>query len=466
MTDLILRDYQTADIQRLRNAYSHGMKAPIYQLATGGGKTIVFSHIVQSAAAKGRKIGVFVHRRELIKQASAKLDWCGVAHGIIAAGLDRDHDLPVQVLSIQSAQRRKLPDFDFIVIDEAHHARADTWHKLLASQPKAKLLGVTATPSRTDGKGLGVEAGGLFDAIVCGPTMADLVKAGHLAPSRVFIPAARINVAGVKKIAGDYNADELAERAKVVTGNAIAEYREKADGKTALAYCCTVKHAENVAQQFTDAGYRAACVHGETPKDERDTLIAALGTGAIDVLTSCDLISEGLDVPAVGAVILLRPTQSLILYLQQVGRGMRPAEGKDALVVLDHAGNSLTHGLPEEDRAWDLSGIEKRPAERVAGWTCKACGCLNPLSVDACQECGAARPVSVGRKPLAHVDGVLVEAQADPLARWKRMSWSQFKRKLRSDAEVRAFGMAKGYKPGWAFYYLKEQALRLEQGAG
>ena len=445
---LTLRDYQTTDIDRLRAAYGAGARAPLYQLATGGGKTVVFSHVIASAAAKGRKVGVFVHRRELISQASAKLAWCGVPHGIIAAGLDRDHDLPVQVLSIQSAVNRTIPQFDFVVIDEAHHAAAETWHALLKGQTKAKLLGVTATPARTDGAGLGVECGGLFDAIVCGPTMEQLVEAGHLAPCKVFIPPQQIDTTGLRKVGGDWAAgEEMAKRAVIVTGDAIAHYRKHAAGKSAIAFCVTVAHAEHVAAEFAAAGYRAACVHGKTPKPERDDLIAGLGDGRLDVLTSCDLISEGLDVPSVGAVILLRPTGSLILALQQIGRGMRPKSDGGPLIVLDHAGNTLRHGLPEEDRTWTLAGTEK---------VTRAPAVVN--------EDG----VNLGRpRVIEHVAGELVEAESDKQARarWARVSLGQFRKAPRSPQQIRAFGKVKGYKKGWAFYYAREQAERFGHGA-
>ena len=440
VSTLQLRDYQLTDVERLRDEFRKGARAPIYQLATGGGKTVVFSHIIQAAAMRGRRTGVFVHRRELIKQTSNKLDWTGTAHGIMAAGLDRDHDALVQVLSIQSAVNRKLPDFDFIVIDEAHHARAETWHKLLASQTKARLLGVTATPARTDGKGLGVKWGGLFDSMVCGPSMQELVDAGHLAPSKCFVPARLIDTRGLKKVAGDYRLDELAARASVVTGDAIREYRDKALGRTAIAFCVNVEHAQNVASAFSAAGFRAACVHGKTPKDERDRLIAGLGDGSLDILTSCELISEGLDVPAVGAVILLRPTHSLIMALQQIGRGMRPAPGKDCLVVLDHAGNTVKHGLPEEDRDWSLDGVEKRGG-----------GGFHEPDPDAERD-GPTGPV--------FIDGELVAAAPDPLARWKRMGYYEFIRHPRSESDARSFAMAKGYKPGWAWHFMQEQRMK------
>ena len=422
----------------------------------------MFTAVVQSAAAKRRRIGVMLHRRELVQQASAKLTWAGVPHGIVAAGLDRDHDANVLVCSIQTAARRlaSLGRFDFIVIDEAHHARAETWHQLLASQPSAKLLGVTATPARTDGKGLGIEAGGLFDAMVCGPSMAELVAAGWLAPARCFVPGSRIDTSGLRTRAGDYVLEALADRAGSVTGDAIIEYRRRAPGQSAIAFCCTIEHAKDVAAAFRNAGYRSACVHGAMKSAERDALIGGLGDQSIEVLTSCDLISEGLDVPSVGAVILLRPTKSLVLCLQQIGRGMRPSPGKASLIVLDHAGNTLLHGLPEEDRAWSLDGAPKREVEATEeppNWLCPNCECLNPLHAGVCIDCGALRPV--WRKPPQTIDGDLVEAKGGQYAHIIRLPYRTLKSRPRTRAELSAYARAHHYKGGWVGHFLREQEL-------
>ena len=392
-----LRPYQAQDVERLRAAYAEGHRAVCYALPTGAGKTIVFAHVIDGAVRKGRRVGVLVHRRELVRQAADKLARTGVPHGILAAGLDKNHDAPVLVMSVQTAARRldRLPKLDFIVADETHHAVSETWARVIAHWPAAKLLGVTATPARLDGKGLGIAAGGAFDHLTIGATVLDLQAGGFLARSRVFVPARLINTSGVHRLGGDFQAGELAERARVVTGDAVREYQIRADHQPAIAYGCTVAHAESIAHAFRHAGYRAACVHGGLPTPERDGLIQGLATGEIEVLTSCDLISEGLDVPSVGAVILLRPTESLALAMQQIGRGMRPAAGKEALVVLDHAGNCLRHGLPESEREWTLDGAPKRDgAAHAFGWRCEACGCFNGLDAEACEECGAARPVS------------------------------------------------------------------------
>lgn len=459
-TPPVLRPYQERDVANLRRAFGQGHRAVCYQSVTASGKTVVFSHVIGGATRKGRRSAVVVHRRELVRQASAKLSWAGVPHGIFAAGLDRDHDAPVLVLSVQTAVRRldQLPHFNFIVGDEVHHARSETWTRLLTTWPGAKILGVTATPCRTDGKGLGIRAGGIFDALVCGATVAELQADGYLARTRCFVPATRIDTTDLRTRLGDYEVGALAERASAVTGDAVLEYRHHADHQAAIAFGCTVAHAESIAAAFRQAGYRAGCVHGGLPMAERDALIEGLGTGEIEVLTSCDLISEGLDVPNVGAVILLRPTKSLVLALQQIGRGMRPAPGKDHLVVLDHAGNLLKHGLPEEPRVWTLDGTpEKPPGEATApGWRCEACGCLNDLDAMECEECGAARPLPRRRAPDIE-PGRLAEITADYFARIARLPYREFVRTPRSERELRAYAKAHGYKRGWVWHRLQEQ---------
>ena len=345
------------------------------------------------------------------------------------------------------------------------------------------MLGVTATPRRLDGKGLGTHCGGPFDALVTGPTTQWLVDQGYLAKLKVFLPAAAIDTAGVRKIAGDYDEGELEDRAEGVTGDAVGEFTKLPAGTTAIAFCVTVRHAENVAAAFSAAGFRARCIHGETPKDERDAAIAGLGNGSLDVLTSCEIISEGLDVPSVGCVILLRPTKSLTMAFQQIGRGMRPKADGSALVVLDHARNCLEHGLPTEPVDWSLDGEDKDISKKApepwaclpcrvlnspARQTCSDCGApkpwlcperecrqINPGDVEACVACGTARP---RRKVLECDDGAMAVYVPGALERVTRMPYRTFLAAPRSDAELRAYAKAHGYKNGWVYWRKQEQA--------
>jgi DNA repair protein RadD len=456
---IALRRYQEDAIGWLRHSYRTGHRAPLLCLPTAAGKTIIFVSVALGASRKGLRTLVTVHRRELLRQAAAKLEWAGVPFGIIAAGFEPHPEFQTQVGSIQTLTRRldTIGNFDLIIIDEAHHARAETWGRLFEAQPQAKLLGVTATPARLDEKGLGIVDGGPFDDLIVGAQSAELIADGYLAPARCFVPKQRIDLHDVRVRAGDYVAEELAavvDHAKI-TGDAVEQYRKLADHLPAIVFCITVAHAEHVAEAFREAGYRAACVHGGTPTAERDALIAGLGDGSVEVLTNCALIDEGLDVPSVGAVILLRPTQSLVLHRQQIGRGMRPAPGKDALVVLDHVGNSLVHGLAETEVAWSLAGVEKESAEAPV-WACPTCDCVNPLATRVCTGCGYEKPAPPPAKVLV-APGELAELTAERLAAIRAMSYAQVVGEMRSEAELRAYAISRGYHSGWVRHRLREQ---------
>jgi superfamily II DNA or RNA helicase len=418
--------------------------APILQLATAAGKTVIFAETIRRLA--GLRVLVLVHRRELIAQASRKLADAGVPHGVIAAGFASDPSAAVQIASVQTLARRldALPEFDLIVIDECHHARAASWRRL-SVHPDAKLLGVTATPARLDGKGLGVKHGGLFDTIVCGPPSAELIEDGYLSKVRCFSPARKIDTAGLRTRLGDYEVSGLAAASDnaAVTGDAVEHYRKHADHRPAIAFCVTVDHAKHVAETFRKAGYRSKCIHGELPTAQRDRLISWFGSGYIEVLTSWEIISEGLDVPSVGAVILLRPTKSLTLHLQQIGRGMRPAPGKGALVVLDHAGNVIRHGLPEHDRVWTLNGVvqERQPGEAKVK-VCPDCSAIVAVATQTCPHCGHVFWVA----RIETESGTLTEIKSE--AALLRLSYHQIVKLRLSETQLRAYAKSRGYRSG------------------
>jgi DNA repair protein RadD len=467
---LRLRRYQLDAVDRMRETYAAGRRSPLLQQATGTGKTVIIAEVARGALRKGRRALFLVHRRELIRQTSAKLHWAGVGHGIIAPGFTGDAAALVQLGSVPTVLRRlaSLPRFDLLVIDECHHVRARTWSAVLEAQPGARLLGVTATPARLDGKGLGIDAGGPFDAIVCGPPMSELIEAGWLSPVRVFAPQQGIDLAGIRTRAGDYVATELAERVDCaeIAGQAVDEYRRRSDHRPAIAFCATIVHAEHVAAAFRTEGYRSACVHGGLPRTLRDRLIAGLANGEIEVLTSCELISEGLDAPVVGAVILLRPTKSMTVYLQQVGRGMRPALGKEALVVLDHASNALRFGLPDLERVWTLDGAERDEDAEAPAKRCPECGAVNPIGAAECRECGHQFEQLVRQRPPA------AAYTPDDLRELKRaaaivaMPYRLVVACRLSEAELRLYADFHGYKPGWVWHRLREQDRARAGGSG
>jgi superfamily II DNA or RNA helicase len=401
-----LRSYQQRAIDDLRNAYRFGYRAPLLCLPTGGGKTIIFTAIAQASAARGRRVLILVHRRELLRQASDKLRWAGLDHGLIAAGIEPS-EAPVQVASVQTIARR-LSGIDWqpdlIIIDEAHHATAGQWDRILQHWPSAYRLGVTATPCRLDGRGLR----SAFDHLVLGPSVAELIDTGYLSHSRIYAPPLVADLSGIRTRAGDYANDQAAAAMDrpTVTGDAIAHYQRLAAGQQAIAFCCNIAHAESVCAAFLAAGITASLLLGTTIN--RDQVVADFGAGLVQILVTVDVVSEGFDVPAASVAILLRPTKSLGLYLQQVGRVLRPAPGKQAALILDHVGNVTRHGFPDDHRDWTLDDGIRRTAGTAAPSvrTCPECyAAFKPAPVCPC--CGAA--CAPTRRELQQVEGQLQE---------------------------------------------------------
>jgi len=401
-----LRPYQHQLITDIRLQYQLGKRSVLAVLPTGGGKTVCFSHIAQAAAKKGNRVCILVHRQELLDQASRSLP---VPHGRIQANRSMDLSHSVQVASVQTLARRLhlLPRdfFQLLVVDEAHHTMAGTWAKVVAHFHKAHLLGVTATPIRSDGRGLGAH----YQAMVQGPTAAELTDAGFLTPARVLAPPG-FSATGLRKTMGDFDTKQAEQRVGTIMGDCIGHYRKHLAGQTAIAFCCSVAHAEAVAALFMGAGIPAASIDGTMSNEQRRDLLQALGTGRIRILTSCALIGEGVDVPSVGGCILLRPTASVGLHLQMIGRCLRPQPGKRA-VVLDHVGNSLRLGHHLEEREWSLDGATKR--DREASPSVKVCPqCFSTCATLAavCGECGHEFRTEV--RELQAVEGELVELGA------------------------------------------------------
>ena len=453
-----LRPYQERAIQDLRNAFRLGAQAPLLVLPTGGGKTIIFTEITRAAAEKGKKVLVLVHRKELINQTSQKLDWVGVEHGIIAAGYP-EKDCPVQVASVSTIVRR-LEKIEWrpclIIIDEAHHAVAGSWRKVTDHWSESYRLGVTATPCRLDGRGLSTA----FDTLVPGPSVHDLVFANYLSPSKIFAPPMAADLSGVRKRAGDYAEEQLARAMDrpVITGNAVSQYRKHALGQQAIAFCCNVKHAESVCKAFNTAGIKAGLLLGQTL--ERDDIVKSFGDATIQVLVTVEVVSEGFDVPAASCAILLRPTKSLSLYLQQVGRVLRPAPGKEAAIILDHSNNVRTHGFPDDEREWSLlEGAKKNSSNAPAVRECPICyAAFKPAPI--CPQCGHEFEKEKKAKTLGHKEGELEELKRENVRQKIEEKLDKNKEKeKRKQEQVNAktltqlleLAALRGYSPGWAY---------------
>ena len=453
---ITLRPYQQEAVAAIRAAMARH-RSVLFVLPTGGGKTYTFSYIAHQAATKGNRIAVLVHRVELLEQASRSLNAMGVRHGLIAPGRSMDLTQPVQVCSVQTLARRlhKLPQdlFRLLVVDEAHHSNAGTWAKVLQHFHAARVLGVTATPCRTDGRGLGE----FYSEMVLGPSPEWLTANGFLAPARVFAPPG-ISVAGLHRRMGDYDMREAEQLlgAGQAMGDCLSHYRAHLEGRTAIAFCCSVAHAEAVARLFTDHGIAATSIDGTMDTATRRSLLERLGTGELKVLTSCALIGEGVDVPSVGGCILLRPTQSVALHLQMIGRCLRPQAGKTA-VILDHVGNVNRLGHHLDEREWTLEGIRKREGSRAPSVkVCVQCFCAMPSGKAECPECG--HRFAPERRELEHVPGELQELQRQAEQRERRAEQAQ----AETMADLVAIGKRRGMKSphGWARHVMAAREAR------
>lgn len=450
-----LRPYQINSVHAIREAYKSGARKPLLVLPTGGGKTVIFSYITKQAAERGKTVVILLHRVELVRQTSEKLTEMGVDHGVIHPQYRPKYYKQVQVASVQSLARRMryLLEPDLIVIDEAHHAPAGTWRKITEVWLESKCLGVTATPIRSDGKGLASS----FDILVEGSNIKELIEEGFLVEPLVYsIPSA--DISGLRKRGNDFRREDAAavmDKPKIV-GDVVSHYRKLADGLPAVAFCVTVEHAENVAREFRAQGYRAMSADGTMSDADRKRVLGGLATGEVQVLCTCDLISEGTDIPAIAAVILLRPTMSEGLYLQQVGRALRPMSGKKNAIIIDHVGNCRKHGLPDEIREWVLTEDkistrrEQSEASEIKIRVCKSCYAVYEPA-PTCPMCGEASEVY--RKPPEAVAGDLELVKSA-----KKQARMEVGR-ARTLNELQQIARARNYKAGWVWRMAKLKGI-------
>lgn len=453
-----LRPRQVKAIDDIRAAYAAGYRAPVLVAPTGFGKTHTTAELVRISVAKGKRVWFMAHLREILEATSGKLTAEGIRHGTIMAGQPEQPRLPVQVVSVQTAVRRldRLPRPDLLIIDEAHLAVAETYRKVIRGTGDPFLLLLTATPQRLDGRGLGEVA----DVIIPTCSSGDLIAEGLLAPIRYFAPT-DVDLSGVRTLAGDYARDDLEavmSKPKLV-GDAVAHWLRLARHRPTIRFCCSIAHAEAMAHQFRSAGVRAVAVSGETDSEERRQALADLQAGRVDVVTNCALWVAGVDAPNVSCIGLDRPTKSLTMFLQSVGRGLRIHPGKPDCVVLDHGGLYQMHGHPAALREWTLEGNTERrgkgEAAPSAGRRCPVCFAISMPGAEKCVDCG--NPFPVEARKIRQVEGDLEEiadVEAKDAAREQGMT--------KSLAGLIALGKMRGYQnpTAWAHMVWKSRKGR------
>lgn len=449
---IVLRDYQERAINDMRAALKDH-DSILFRGPTGAGKTIIASYMAQQSAARGRKIIFGVHRIELALQTAKTFDEFGIKYGFIAAGLPANPFALAQIASADTLRNRPelLKDCKLFVPDEAHLFASKTRAGLIASarEQGAKIVGLSATPARLDGKPLD-----MFETIVEGPSEAWLIENGHLSEYRVFAPA-RPDMSGVKTRMGDYVVADLEDKfdKPAIHGDAIDAWRKYANGKRTMVFAISRAHGQHVTQAYNDAGIPAVYIDGTTPHGERRDRIEQFADGRALILVSIALCIEGFDLSAqvgrdvpVEAVQLLNPTKSLPRARQMMGRALRkkpyPAIILDHVNIVMNADGTVNHGFPDDTHEWSLAGKE-RVVKEVDPFAVKQCGqCLAAYRAHLmrCPDCASEHVVR--ERKIEQVEGELVELQR---AAQKRTETRQ----ARDLDSIARLAVERGYKAGW-----------------
>ena len=439
-----LYDYQEKLVSRTRQSYRDGYKAPCVVAPCGAGKSIIIAEIARLTTRNKKRVLFLVHRKELIEQITETFEFVGV-------NLDY-----VQFAMVQTLVRRldNTTRPDLIITDENHHGLANSYRKIYAHFEEVLRLGFTATPIRLNGSGLG----DVNDILIEEVTAEWLIENNYLSPYKYYAPKL-INTNNLKlnNLKEFSNTSVDKEMKNVIYGDVIRHYTELADGEQAIAYCHSVEASKQTAHEFNLAGIHAEHIDGKTSKQERERVIQSFRDGKIKVLCNVDLIGEGFDVPDCSTVIMLRPTKSLSLFIQQSMRGMRYRPNKTSIII-DHVGNATQHGLPDMQRQWSLKGKKKVQEAEIKIRECTNCFAVyEPTKHKHCPLCGHVEEVDVRE----------TEYSQDKNAELEEVTKDDFEVTLdfrtpedcNSLQELQDLAKAKKYKPGWAWFQAKRLKL-------
>lgn len=446
-----LRTYQQEAIEQLEARVRAGVRRVVIVAPTGSGKTTIAGEIIARAVEDGSRVLFVAHRRELIFQAYNRLIQFGIPERQVGVLMGQDRrrrpGAHVQVASIDTLRNRAKPRADIVFVDECHRVISRSYQDVSAHYPDALHLGLTATPMRANGDGLG----DAYDELLVVTSPRKLMDQGYLVEPRVFtVPRSQLpDLSGVRTRRGDYETRALAEAVdqKGLVGNLVEHWMRHAQGVPTVAFAVSVAHSQNIAEQFRAAGVAAEHLDGTTPTAERDALLKRLESGETTLVSNCGVLCEGWDQPAVKCAILARPTKSLGLYLQQAGRILRLYNDQRA-VILDHGGCVIQHGLPQDERTFNLNKAKKRAKGEVRVRTCPECCAVLSLNTRVCPECDK---VLITQSDVpSHRDGTLVEVRSGDEA----LSGDRKRRELE---RLHAIAASRGYKPGWVYHRYRDK---------
>lgn len=444
------RPYQKDYIRKIGEVFNQGYKKICIVAPCGSGKTALFAGMADATQKNGKVVWFLVHRKELLDQTISTFERFGITLVTIDVGM----------VATYANHLDSYPKPDLIVFDECHFSAAKTWQKIIDKYPNAYLIGLTATPCRLDGKPLG----DIYQTMITGITVKELIAQGYLSPFRYFAPSVA-DLSELKRKGSDFNTEQATEllSTRAVFGDVIKHYKSLADGLQAICYCSSIKHSQATAEAFRQAGINAIHFDGNTPKKERDDIIRRYRAKEIQILCNVDLISVGFDCPDCECCILLRPTMSLALFIQQSMRCMRPKEGKTA-IILDHVNNYTRFGLPDEEREWSLqSKVKPRQAHAEDGMLkvrmCKNCFCTYESKYSRCPYCGEEYvPTDQEIKNVKEIKLAEIKEEKKAKAEEAVKEYDD-REQCRTMAELVAFAKKKGYKPQWAYFEGKRRGI-------
>ena len=447
-----LREYQTNTIDNIRTSLQSGHKRPVVCLPTGAGKTVIAAAIIRMARDRHKRVAFVVPSLTLIDQTVSRFESNGIWEiGVMQASHEMtDPNMPVQVCSVQTLARRKVPNVDLVIIDECHvqfkflikWMQSEEWKDI-------PFIGLSATPWA---KGMGK----VWDDLIIATTMDDLISMGHLSNFRVFAPA-HPDLTGVKTVAGDYDLKGLSEamRRGALVADTVSTWMEKGENRPTVCFAVDRAHAKAIQQRFSESGIAAEYMDAYTEMDERKEIIGRFSNGDTRILCNVGVLTTGFDAD-VRCIILARPTKSEMLYVQMIGRGLRPADGKDHCLILDHSDTTIRLGFVTDIEHVVLDDGSKRgPVERDAKplpKECRRCTFLMPPKSRKCPACGY--ELTGGGGSVEEIGGDLLELTRRKTSLAREWTWDQ---KQKFFSELLFHAHLRGYKRGWAAWRYKSR---------
>lgn len=446
---ITLRPYQKDYVRKLSDTYNQGYKKVCIVAPCGSGKTALFAAFAEATQKKGNVVWFLVHRKELLDQTIATFERFDIPMKTIYIGM----------VTTVANHLENYPKPDIIIFDECHFSMARTWLKIVEKYPDVYYIGLTATPCRLDGKPLK----DIYETMITGITVKELIEIGYLAPYKYYAPVVT-DLSMLKRKGKDFDSKQATEllSTRAVFGNVIEHYRKYADSKQAICYCSSIEHSMATAEAFKTAGINAVHFDGNTPKKQRDKIVEDFRNKKIQILCNVDLISVGFDCPDCECCILLRPTMSLALYIQQSMRCMRPKEGKTA-IILDHVNNYKRFGLPDDDREWSLDSVPKIKSEygedgKLLIKQCPICfGTYKATNIGICPYCGAKEQLT--KQEIKNIEEIKLEEIKESKRKKAEENVKNYDNAsmCKSVQELYAFANKKGYKPSWAYLEAKRR---------